>query len=343
MKRRTGRLDLVVFLMLLFMMLGVCPQKVWAYPVKLSSTTATVDAGKTKILYLRGTTQKVTWKSSNTSVVSVSDNGKISSMTSKATIKGKKKGTAVITASVSGKKYKCKVTVKALPVSISNSYLCLEKGSSKALTLKNAVGKVNWSSSNPSVASVSSKGMVKAKKSGKAAITAKNAGKKYSCNVQVVNTSSDNTDTVTAAGTENLNKLKAYLQSKGSKDKSGDRYIQLKSNGNIYKITYVSSNRKFLFYAYIQKGSKYISMNVSIPNSSAGVVARGVMFNPYGVSAYIKSASYKKTSIPVFSLANSYEQAAAVEGLKASFSGWNSLLKRKTGLKMSDIGFLSYQ
>ena len=52
-------------------------------------------------------------------------------------------------------------------------------------TVTNISGKVKWTSSKPSVASVSSKGVVTAKKAGKATITVKANGKKASCKITV--------------------------------------------------------------------------------------------------------------------------------------------------------------
>ena len=61
--------------------------------------------------------------------------------------------------------------------------LCL--GETLQLKLKNADGKVKWSSSSKKVATVSKKGVVTAKKAGKAKITAALNGKKYTCTVTV--------------------------------------------------------------------------------------------------------------------------------------------------------------
>lgn len=70
---------------------------------KLSKTKVNVNAGDTYTLKLSGTDQKVTWKSSKTSVATIN---------SKGVITAKKAGTAKITATVLKKKYTCTVTVK---------------------------------------------------------------------------------------------------------------------------------------------------------------------------------------------------------------------------------------
>jgi uncharacterized protein YjdB len=78
--------------------------------VKLSKTKATLKKGKSVKLKATVTPskayQKVTWKSSNTKVATVSSSGKVTA---------KKKGTATITCTAadgSGKKVTCKITVK---------------------------------------------------------------------------------------------------------------------------------------------------------------------------------------------------------------------------------------
>lgn len=76
-----------------------------ATKVKLNKTKVSLDIAKTKTcqLKVKGTSKKITWKTSNKKVAAVSKTGMITA---------RKKGTAVITATVGKKTYKCKVTVK---------------------------------------------------------------------------------------------------------------------------------------------------------------------------------------------------------------------------------------
>lgn len=110
-------------------------------------------------------------------------------------ITGKKNGTAAITViSNSGATAVVKITVKSSvkvkKLTLDRKNVTLKKG--KKLTLKltknpvTATDKIKWSSSNEKVAVVSSKGVVKAKKKGKATIAVKSAnGKKATCKVTV--------------------------------------------------------------------------------------------------------------------------------------------------------------
>ena len=68
---------------------------------------------------------------------------------------------------------------------LSKTKLELEIGKTAKLTLKKAKGKVIWSSSNSSIASVNKSGLVTAKGAGETIITAKNNKKKYACTVDV--------------------------------------------------------------------------------------------------------------------------------------------------------------
>ena len=71
--------------------------------IKLNATSKTLYIGKTFKLKLSGTSEAVTFKSSNKNIASVSKKG---------TITAKKSGKATITATAGGKSYTCKVTVR---------------------------------------------------------------------------------------------------------------------------------------------------------------------------------------------------------------------------------------
>ena len=99
------------FVICLFLALTVVPGtlvEAKAKP-KLSVMKKTMYVGATYKIKLKNANSKVKWKTSKKSVVS------ISKKTGKSiTLKAKKAGSAVITATFKGKKYKCKVTVKRL-------------------------------------------------------------------------------------------------------------------------------------------------------------------------------------------------------------------------------------
>lgn len=155
--------------------------------IKLNKASVTLYKGKSTVLKASGTKGRIIWKSSNSRVAAVNQSGKITA---------KKKGTAVITASLSnGKKAVCKVTVKEIPakrIKLNVKELRAYKGYKfivkTALTPKNSTDTITWKSSNSKVVSVTSKGVIRMKKNGKATITARTAsGKKATVKVTVWN------------------------------------------------------------------------------------------------------------------------------------------------------------
>lgn len=76
-------------------------------------------------------------------------------------------------------------TAQAAKIKLNKTKVYILKGESVKLKIKGTKKKVTWKSSKKKVATVSKKGKVKAKKAGKATITAKVKGKKYKCKVIV--------------------------------------------------------------------------------------------------------------------------------------------------------------
>ena len=162
---------------------------------KLNKTKISVKTGKTYTLKVNGTTRTPKWKSSNKKVVSVDRNGKV---------KGLKAGkTATITVQLASglkKSFKVKVqkknvatkSLKVVNVStgkkVSSKVSLKRKQTLKLATTVSPITskeKVKYSSSNKKVVSVSSKGVIKAKKKGKATITVKSGKKTYRIKVTV--------------------------------------------------------------------------------------------------------------------------------------------------------------
>ena len=148
---------------------------------RLNKTKVTVSVKKSYQLKVIGISKKATWKSSNKKVATVSKNGKMT---------GNKKGSAVITAKVNKKTYKCKVTVTEPTLNKTKVTLTITKKKTKPavqLKVKNVSAKnVKWTTSNKKVATVSKNGKVVAKKKGNAVITVKVKGSKtLRCKVTV--------------------------------------------------------------------------------------------------------------------------------------------------------------
>ncbi|HIS30842.1 MAG TPA: Ig-like domain-containing protein [Candidatus Limivivens intestinipullorum] len=151
---------------------------------KISKTKTTLKYGKASTITLSNAVKKVSWSSSNTSVVKVTSSG---TNRYKAKLTPTGVGTATVTAKSNGKTYKCKVTVKAsTSPKLSKSSLTLETGDSEKLTVKGYKYTLrSWASSNKKVATVTGSGQVKAVAPGTAMISVKADGVTLKCKVTV--------------------------------------------------------------------------------------------------------------------------------------------------------------
>ena len=143
---------------------------------------------KVKVSGLAKGDSVTSWTSSNPKVAKVSNSGKIT---------GKKKGKATITVRLmSGLSRKITVKVqtgkvKTKKINVSSAKVTLKKGGTwklaPAITPVTSQDKANYASSNKKVATVSKKGVIKAKKPGKAKITIRSGKKKKVVTVTVTN------------------------------------------------------------------------------------------------------------------------------------------------------------
>lgn len=166
-------------------------KKISVKDIELNKSSKTVYKGNTyqlvaEITPVNASNKKVTWKSSNTSVATVSSSGKVTA---------KKNGTAKIMATTDDGnlvatckiKVKTKVTGVSLPSS-AKAYIGKTTKLTASIKPSSASNKeVTWKSSNKNIATVSSKGVVKGKKSGTVTITVttKDGSYKDTCKVTV--------------------------------------------------------------------------------------------------------------------------------------------------------------
>ena len=152
--------------------IDISHQTMILYPKQSKTITLTIGGGK----YTNNT-----WKSSNPKVAVVSKNGKVTAVApGKATI------------SVYPNPYpfavcKCTISVKAPSISLNKNKANLSAGDSLTLKakIKGASKKITWKSSNPKIAAVNSKGVVKSRRKGTVYITAYANGKKAQCKIKV--------------------------------------------------------------------------------------------------------------------------------------------------------------
>ncbi len=142
---------------------------------EISHKKISLKAGKTKKLTVLNGTAK-SWKSSDKKVATVK-NGKITAL---------KKGNAIITATLkNGKKLTAKVKVTSNP-KLNKTKKKLKVKSKFTLKVNGRVGKTKFTSNKPKIATVTKKGVVKAKKKGTAKITVTtNGGVKLKCKITV--------------------------------------------------------------------------------------------------------------------------------------------------------------
>ena len=234
------------------------------------STTAFKATGFSEGDYVTAVTSN---KPGTVKVTNVNKNG-----TFKLTA-GKKKGSAVVTVTLASKKtasFKVtvqKAAVKTTKITTTTKSLTLAKGatykklaSSIAVTPVTSKEKVTYSSSNKKVATVSSKGVIKAKKAGTAKITVKSGKKKVVVTVKVTGVKTTNLSGVPAV--KNVSKGKSFKIKAIATPKNTDEKITFKSSNK--KVATVTSKgvvkglKKGAATITVQSGSKKMTCKVTV-------------------------------------------------------------------------------
>lgn len=155
--------------------------------LKLNATSGTLYTQDKTSTTLKATTNlegTVTWKSSNTKVATVD---------SKGVVTAKKAGTAVITATAGKCKVTCKVTVKnpgiAVKAAASTIYTKGQTATKITVTKIGVSGNAKFTTSDRRIATVDSRGVVRARKAGNARITVQVGKYKKVVTVRVRNAS----------------------------------------------------------------------------------------------------------------------------------------------------------
>lgn len=234
------------------------------------STTAFKATGFSEGDYVAAVTSN---KPGTVKVTNVNKNG-----TFKLTA-GKKKGSAVVTVTLASKEtasFKVtvqKAAVKTTKITTTTKSLTLAKGatykklaSSIAVTPVTSKEKVTYSSSNKKVATVSSKGVIKAKKAGTAKITVKSGSKKVVVTVKVTGVKTTNLSGVPAA--KSVSKGKSFKIKAIATPKNTDEKITFKSsNKKVVTVTskgVVKGLKKGTATITVQSGSKKMTCKVTV-------------------------------------------------------------------------------
>ena len=173
------------FILFLALMFTVGSVNVKAAAPKLNKKKITIYVGHTGKLKVNNARKKVKWTSSKKQIAAVS---------SKGVVKGKKAGSAVITAAAGNKKWTCKVTVRN-NVSVSKGAIKILPGKSKKVNIKiqKNVNNIRFKIKDPKVVSCKWgkwKGMsipltITAKQSGSTYITLTNTYSKEKVKINV--------------------------------------------------------------------------------------------------------------------------------------------------------------
>ena len=246
---------------------------------RISSSKLTMIKGQSRTLKITGLKkgQKITWKSSNSKIVTVNKAGKL---------QAKAKGSATITGTVSKRKYTCKVTVQA--PKLNKTSITLKVGQTYQLKLSGTNQKITWKSSNSKIVTVNKAGKLFAKSAGNATITAQVNGIRFVCKVKIQKKAAPAKPAPTAAPAKPAPtaapakptptvapkpgiKLKNHILSKGKKASDGSVKIELNTHDESKKIdmdlgglgssssmqvsvdeyrsiTYIPKNNSFKFY-----------------------------------------------------------------------------------------------
>ena len=234
------------------------------------STTAFKATGFSEGDYVTAVTSN---KPGTVKVTNVNKNG-----TFKLTA-GKKKGSAVVTVTLASKKIASfkvtvqKAAVKTTKITTTTKSLTLAKGatykklaSSIAVTPVTSKEKVTYSSSNKKVATVSSKGVIKAKKAGTAKITVKSGKKKVVVTVKVTGVKTTKLSGVPAGKTVSKGKtfkIKAVATPKNTSEKIAYK----SSNKKVATVTskgVVKGLKKGTATITVQSGSKKMTCKVTV-------------------------------------------------------------------------------
>ncbi|AFQ45722.1 Ig-like domain-containing protein [Desulfosporosinus meridiei] len=271
--------------------------------ISLNKTTTTLSIGYSDELIstiapLNAVNSNVTWKSSNSSIVTVDENGKIEAL---------KSGRAVITVTSEdgNKKATCIVTVPTEVTGISLAKTSVTININDSIILKpvitpmNATNKkVNWQSSAPTVASVDLSGRVKGLSEGVATITATSIDGSRSATMEVIVqtgvTKIALNKTKTTLGVGSSVKLIATINpSNATNDNiiwksSNSSIVTVDENGNIEALKAGSS----VITATSENGKKMASCSVTVPTE-----VTGISFAKTTVTINIKGSTFLKPII----------------------------------------------
>ncbi len=220
-------------------------------------------------------------------------------------------------------------------------------GKKRYLSVSGTKKKVTWSSSNRSIATVTSKGVVNGKKAGSAVIKAKVAGKTLKCKVTVKKL---------PARKQAVLNLKSYISTKGTanpiRGKDLKRTLKLSSSSTaVYSVRMNYDKESDVLKFYYNSSSGSVSAEIWLPEGKyvtldyTGVCGDG-MAQTRGT---IPAATYtKKTSVSTVirsysgGLSKTKVRSQADTEIRRAFVCWDTVLDNVIGYDLSMLGFEKY-
>lgn len=288
----------------------------------IQAATKKVALNRSSLKMIKGTSyqlrlnnnKKIRWSSSNAKIASVSSKGTVKAVkngsakiyakvSATGTVTGVKAGKTTIKAAIGAKKYTSTITVKNPSFTLNASKITLSKGQSYIVKPKAApTAKITWRSSNSAVASVNTKGVILAKKSGSATISAKANGITRTISITVTNPYFNINKTSITLNYGSSAKIGISASPKPSyiswKTTSNQHAASIKSDGTI-KAMYIGTAS---YTATVNGVKRTVKVTVKNPTSST--------YNPgwYKVGVNIPAGEYLLTStnryLPAYQIYN---------------------------------------
>ncbi|MGN0672017.1 MAG: Ig-like domain-containing protein [Anaerovoracaceae bacterium] len=249
-------------------------------------------------------------------------------------------------------------TAYAASISLNKTVATVVNGKTVQLKVKGTSAKVKWSTSSKSIATVTTKGLVKAKKPGKVTITAKVANKTLKCRITVKKNTNDYYKT-----------LKSNIIKYGEQDESGNYFIKDYDNynspyyGEAIEACVVKYNPEYNYFEFIYHEvyadydylSTYVSMIVEEPfEKYVNIHIEDFYFlDDYSKACYmaddtINASNYydEKRLYPfitnnVNSSSYSSQELASTEFNLAMMS-WDIMLDDFCNIEMKNLGFPNF-
>lgn len=249
------------------------------------------------------------------------------------------------------KKLGLAAVAKSKKIKLSKTSATLKPGKTLKLKLKNAkASKIKWKSSKKKVASVSKKGLVKAKKKGKTIITAKYKGKKYKCKITVTakKTVKKAAKKTTAKTVSAFTKLKNYILNNGKKQSVAGGTLYNINWGDGYRLYYDNTTSEICFSKDVKTASTNAATSMHLNSNKTATVNHGV----FGAEIGDCSASFRCSDVTsAFNIGlqpGKYNTIATIVSdtknvLSALFPIWNSYIKSKAGVSLGQLGFVNWK